>query len=304
MERGSTSLVDDVSKSFQSSEIILDSFHIIWDRLCREVGFHFPITSALNEMKHLVLYEALDGSRSTLGSYRERDRGVQSALYALHLIHVLKMLGAQTCFIMVHTAYNRNRGEDEFHDILCSIEDGAPLIRRYAVQNHVQCSCICANENHELQSLFKEITDATRGGVFQSIFLFDYTEEWAMTDRGREIVETFPDIDVHIRHTKFQFSGGWIPGKMAHSTFLYSQNGSTYSNWRSDEIVVLASLSLLTKLLHSGEGLTKIYRNEEEIRHRYELREIKLFNKVIMLQDSPRKLFMMGSPTGVYQFYY
>ena len=125
-----------------------------------------------------------------------------------------------------------------------------------------------------------------------------------MTENGQNIIKNLPDIDVHIRHTKFQFAGGWLPDKMSHSVFLYSQNGTTYSNWESDEIITLAALAILTNLLHKGELFKKTYATKGEINQRYESRELKLFNKVINLRENPKKLSIIGSPIGVYQFYY
>ena len=205
---------------------------------------------------------------------------------------------------MIHTSYNRMRGESEFKNILQSVEVGASLIKRYTIANNICCSCICNNEEYELASLLKDISNSTKNGKFHTYFLFDYSEEWVLSKKGINIIKNLPNIDVHIRHTKFQFSGGWIPGKMSRSVFLYSQNGTIQNNWKSDELLTLIALALLAKLLHRGEALNKVYATEEEINQRYDLRELKLFNKVIHLREHPKKLFIMGSPIGVYQFYY
>jgi len=69
-------------------------------------------------------------------------------------------------------------------------------------------------------------------------------------------------------------------------------------------MVVPIALALLAKLLHKGELLNKTYYTKEEIYRRYELRELDLFNNVIYLRKPPKKLFMIESPTGIYQFYY
>jgi len=205
---------------------------------------------------------------------------------------------------MVYTSYNRERGKDEFKNILCSVKTGIPFIKKYAMENNVQCSCICMNENHEFIDLLKDVTESTKNGEFCAHFLLDYNEECVNDEKWRNLIGNLPDIDVHIRHTKFQFSGGWIPGKMARSVFLYSQNGTAYSRWDADELVSMMALALLAKLLHRGEMLDKTYTTMDEISERYKLRELNLFNKVIHLRDNPKKLFMIGSPVGVYQFYY
>ncbi len=118
-------------------------------------------------------------------------------------------------------------------------------------------------------------------------------------------MKTLPEINVHIRHTKFQPSGGWIPEKMKKSAFLYSQNGSIFSNWESDEIVTLIAMALLAKNFNITEGLDKVYTTDDEIQQRYKKRELDLFQKTVFLREHPtKKLFMLGSPNGIYQFYY
>lgn len=287
-----------------SQSSIKKYFHELWPALIQNAGLEIDVHVALKEFRNLVVYEALDGSRSTLPLNLRDNRGIEGALYVINFIHILQTLGVKTCCIMIHTSYNRKRGASEFQHILQSIESGATSIKKYALENNVRCSCFCVNTHHELTDLLHDISDATKNGLFHAYFLFDYNEEWAMSKKGQYFLKFLPDIDVHIRHTKFQFSGGWIPGKMSRSVFLYSQNGTTYTNWDTDELIVLINLALLAKLLQQGEGLNKIYTNNEELIHRYDLREKQLFNRIVRLRDHPKKLFMIGSPVGIYQFYY
>ena len=292
----------DYNKLFASTSTIKNDFYKIWNMIIQKTQLNISVDTAMKEFENLTIYEAVDGSRSTLN--QNLNRGEECVLYVINFIHTLKALGAKTCLIMIHTSYNRNRGENEIKNILHNIEIGSALIKKYGIQNNICCSCICINEDYELIDLLKDVTESTKNGEFCTYFLFDYNEKWAMTERGQNIIKNLPNIDVHIRHTKFQFSGGWIPDKMSHSAFLYSQNGSIYSNWDSDELVTLLALSLLAKLLHKGEILSKTYITRNEINKRYRLRELELFNKVIELRSNPKKLFMIGSPNGVYQFYY
>ena len=292
----------DYNKLFASTSTIKNDFYKIWNMIIQKTQLNISVDTAMKEFENLTIYEAVDGSRSTLN--QNLNRGEECVLYVINFIHTLKALGAKTCLIMIHTSYNRNRGENEIKNILHNIEIGSALIKKYGIQNNICCSCICINEDYELIDLLKDVTESTKNGEFCTYFLFDYNEKWAMTERGQNIIKNLPNIDVHIRHTKFQFSGGWIPDKMSHSAFLYSQNGSIYSNWDSDELVTLLALSLLAKLLHKGEILNKTYITRNEINKRYRLRELELFNKVIELRSNPKKLFMIGSPNGVYQFYY
>lgn len=289
---------------FASTYKIKNDFCKIWNKIIKKINTDTIIGEDRSEIKNLVLYDILDGSRSTILSKFNIDYGLETVLYTLNFIHILKALGAKTCLIMIHTSYNRSRGEKEFKNILQRIEIGAPFIKRYAIENNIYCSCLCMDNNYELIELLKDVTESTRNGDFCVHFLFNYNEGWAISKDGENILRHLPDIDVHIRHTKFQISGGWIPEKMTRSVFLYSQNGTIHSNWNSDELVALIAIGLLAKLLHKGEILEKTYTTRDEINKRYELRELNLFNKVIYLRDNPKKLFMIGSPMGVYQFYY
>jgi len=284
------------------ASIIKNDFCNIWNNITKKIDLDISTDTAFEELKNLVIYEALDGSRSTLN--QKFGRGIEGALFTINFMHILKVLDAKKCLIMIHTFYNRKRGVKEFEKILEDIKIGAPLIERYAIENNSCCYCICNNENHELINLLKKVTISTRKGDFRSYFLFDYSEDWAMTEKGQNMIKILPEIDVHIRHTKFQFSGGWIPDKMSHSAFVYSQNGTTYNNWDSDEIVALIAIALLAKLLHRGELLNKTYATNGEIVRRNETRELELFNKVIKLRKESKKLFIIGSPLGIYQLYY
>jgi len=294
----------DYNKLFASTSTIKNDFYKIWDKIIQKIDLDIISDKNCKEIENLVIYDILDGSRSTLISKSKVDWDVELTLYTLNIIHTLRALSAKNCYIMIHTSYNRERGGKEFNQVLKKIALGAPLIKKYAIQNNIRCSCIGMQENYEYIHLLRDIMESTKNGHFHTYFLFDYNEKWILTRNAQILLNNMPDIDVYIRHTKFQPSGGWIPGKMSRSAFLYSQNGSIYSNWDSDELVTLLALSLLAKLLHKGEILNKTYITREEVDQRYRLRELELFNKVIELQANPKKLFMIGSPIGVYQFYY
>jgi hypothetical protein len=294
----------DYNKLFASTSTIKNDFYKIWDKIIQKIDLDIISDKNCKEIENLVIYDILDGSRSTLISKSKVDWDVELPLYTLNIIHTLRALGARNCYIMIHTSYNRERGGKEFNQVLKKITLGALLIKKYAIQNNIRCSCIGMQENYEYIHLLSDIMESTKNGDFHTYFLFDYNEKWILNRNAQILLNNMPDIDVYIRHTKFQPSGGWIPGKMSRSAFLYSQNGSIYSNWDSDELVTLLALSLLAKLLHKGEILSKTYITREEIDQRYRLRELELFNKVIELQANPKKLFMIGSPIGVYQFYY
>jgi hypothetical protein len=292
----------DLNKIFASPSNIKNDFLRIWNKINKlcdlNISFNFK------ELENLVIYDILDGTRSTLSMNNMFDHRLECAFFTLNLIHTLKSLGVKSSYFMVHTSYNRNRGEKEFKLVLEKILLGAPFVKKYAIQNNIRCLCIGANENYELRDVLKEVMESTRDGSFNAFFLFDYAEYLPQSDEKQNVFDVLPDIDVCIRHTKFQISGGWIPGKMRRSVFLYSQNGTTYSNWESDEIVALIAMSLFAKKINEGEGLSKIYSDNDELKQRYIKREIDLFHKTVYFREKPRKLFMLGSPIGIYQMYY
>jgi len=295
----------DFRKLFASPSLIRDDFHNIWTSIIEKVGdVETSVEDAQESVKELVLYDILDGSRTSLTSKPFIEPKDDMPLFSIALIHTLRVLGAKSCVIMINTSYNRKRGDEEFRRVLNIIKSGSEIIRQYSVEHDIQCNCLCMNKKHELIDLLKDIEQQTQDGTFNVYFLFDYSEEWSSTKEGYNILNTLPDINVHVRHTKFQPSGGWIPDKMKKSAFLYSQNGTVYSNWESDELVALVVMSLLTKKFNEKEMLSKTYLDFNEIKQRYVKREIYLFRKVIRLKEGAKKLFIFGSPVGTYQIYY
>lgn len=305
-EREIYTLKYDFEKLFASSLTIRDYFHNIWSSVIEKVdSINTSVEDAQESVKELVLYDILDGSRTTLTSKPFIEPKDDIPLFSIALMHTLRVLGAKSCVIMVHTSYNRERGEKEFKRVLNTIKSGAELIKQYSTEHDVRCNCLCMNKDYEFIDLLKYVEQQTQNGIFNAYFLFDYNEEWYGTEEEFNILNALPDINVHVRHTKFQPSGGWIPGKMRKSAFLYSQNGSLYSNWKSDELVALVTMALLAKKFNGGEVLSKVYSGNDEIQSRYIKREADLFQKTVYLREHlPKKLFILGSPIGTYQVYY
>lgn len=292
-------------KMFASPLKIHSDFQNIWKNITEKVDCpETTVEEARKSVKELTIYDILDGGRTCLVSKPAIKPIDEIPLFSIALMHTLQVLGARSCVIMTHTSYNRGRGKEEFNRILTTIESGAEIIRQYSIENNIRCICLCIAKNYELRDILKEIEQATKSGTFNAYYLFDYNEVWYSTENGSRILNTLPDINVHIRHTKFQPSGGWIPDKMSRSAFLYSQNGSIYSNWESDEIVALVAMALLAKKLNEKEMLDKVYSDYNEIKHRYVKRELHLFKKVIRIRMNAKKLFTLGSPEGLYQIYY
>jgi len=304
-ERDIYTLKYDFEKLFASSLTIRDYFHNIWSSVIEKVdSINTSVEKAQESVKELVIYDILDGSRTSLTSKPFIEPKDDIPLFSSALIHTLQVLGAKSCVIMIHTSYNRERGEKEFKRVLNTIKSGAELIKQYSTEHDVRCNCLCMNKNYELIDLLKDIEKQTQNGRFNAYFLFDYNEEWCGTEEGFNILNALPDINVHVRHTKFQPSGGWIPGKMRKSAFLYSQNGTVYSNWEPDKLVALVAMALLTKKFNEKEMLSKTYLDFNEIKQRYVKREVDLFQKTVYLREHPQKLFILGSPIGTYQVYY
>jgi len=285
--------------------MIRDYFRNIYTNIFKQLNdFKTNVEELQESVKELVLYDALDGGRTTLTSKPFIEQKDDIPLFSIGLIHTLKILGAKSCVIMIHTSYNRERGEKEFQRVLNLIKSGAELIKQYSMEYSIRCNCLCVNEDYELIDVLRDVERQTRAGVFNAYFLFDYNEEWFGKKEGYDILNKLPNIDVHVRHTKFNFSGGWIPSKMHRSAFLYSQNGSSFSNWENDELVAQVAIALLAKKFNEGEGLNKVYSDYNEIQQRYIKREVDLFKKIIYLREHPKKLFIFGSSIGPYQIYY
>jgi hypothetical protein len=281
-----------------------EMFINVWKELNVKCNTDIPIEEAIDELRNLVIYDILDGNRSTKSSSDTIDSRLETGLYAISLINILKNLGARSCIILIHTDYNRQRGYLEFRKILDNIKNTAPLINQYFVENDISCHCLFLDDDYECSSILHKISESTKKGSFNAFFLFDYNERWISSEKGKSLIESLPEIDVHIRHTKLQMSGGWIPDKMARSCYVYSQNGTIYSNWNHQELLTLISCCLLQKLTMRGELLSKIYRDEKEISLRYTLREEELFNKIVWLNENPSKLALMSAPYGIYQLYF
>lgn len=245
-----------------------------------------------------------DGTRSTLTVSPEVEVGADAGLYCVALIHTLRGLGAPSCIIMTHTSYNRMRGREGLDRILKVISRGVKPLQRYARHRGVGVYWIGMRPGYELESQLLSNFPMPSDPAFDAFFLIDYAEELIGDSSVRKDLLRLPSVDVCIRHTKLNMSGGWIPGKLLTSTFVYSQNGTLYSNWSFRELVAMSTVALLAKLFHTGEGLAKMYGDIDEVKRRYQLRELKLFNQHIRLRSKPRKLFVLGSPLGLYQLYY
>ncbi|MFQ5871799.1 MAG: hypothetical protein ACE5IB_06550 [Candidatus Geothermarchaeales archaeon] len=294
-----------LGSAFPGKSEIRSCFHDIWARVEEHLDLSLTSDEALRLFPSLVVYDIPDGTRSTLTVRADIDVGIDAALYCTALIHTLKGLGAESCVIMTHTEYNRERGPEGLKRILRLLAQGVKPISTYSKEERIAINLVGMKEDYELRDYLLCNLPEVQGSAFNAFFLVDHAEERFQDPQALKDLEQLPEVDVCVRHTKLNLSGGgWIPGKLLKSTFMYCQNGTLFSNWTFDELVALDTLALVAKLLNAGEGLVKMYGDIDEVKARYQCRELRLFNKQIRLRNRPSKLFLLGSPHGIYQFYY
>lgn len=302
---GGEDFEESLLRELPGREEIISQFHEVWASIEENVDLSLTSVEALRLFPSLVVYDIPDGTRSTLTVRPDIDVGLDAALFCLSLIHTLNSLGAKSCIIMTHTAYNRMRGREGMGRILSLLTAGVKPIAKYSKRENVSINLVGLGEEYELRNYLLANLPKVKESAFEAFFLVDYAEETGGNLGLRYELAQLPEVDVTIRHTKLNLSGGgWIPDRLLMSTFMYCQNGTLYSNWRFDELVTLSTLALVAKLMNTGEGLGKMYGDIDEVKARYQLRELRLFNRQVPLTDQPKKLFLFGSPHGLYQFYY
>lgn len=284
-------------------EAIRDAFVAAWEGLSHSLHLEVGPSRALEEVRDLVLYDIPDGTRSTLSVPPVMDVETDAGMYCLALVHTLASVGARRAILLTHTVYNRERGPEDTQRFLEILARGVDPFRGYARRHRIGMHLHGIHEGYELGPLLAQAFPPPVRSRFDAHFLVEYEEEWFLTPEGRAVLEQLPDVDIVIRHTKLQVSGGWIPLKMRKSAYMYSQNGSLNSNWSYDEYAAMVAVAYAAKLLHKGEGLSKKYVSVDEIKDRYRRRELNLQQRVVKLKGSPRKLFVIGSPTGLIQVY-
>jgi hypothetical protein len=282
-------------------EAIRDAFVTVWEDLSHSLSLGIGPDHALNGVRDLVLYDIPDGTRSTLSVPESTDVEADAGMFCLALVHTLASLGAQRAVLLTHTIYNRERGPEDTKRFLEIMARGVEPFRGYARRHKIAMRLYGMHDGYELGPLLAEAFPMPPDPKFDAHFLLEYEEEWFLTPAGRSLLEALPEIDIVIRHTKLQVSGGWVPMRMHKSAYVYSQNGSLNSNWSYDEYAAMVAVAYAAKLLHTGEALGKKYVSIDEMKDRYRQRELKLQQRVVKLKEQPRKLFVIGSPTGLIQ---
>ena len=280
-------------------EAIRDAFVTAWEGLSHSLNLDVDPDRALNGLRDLVLYDIPDGTRSTLSVPEALDVETDAGMFCLAFVHTVASLGARRMVLLTHTIYNRERGPEDTKRFLEIMARGVEPFKGYARRHRIAMRLYGMHEGYELGPLLAKAFPLPSNPAFDAHFLLEYEEEWFLTPEGRALLQMLPDIDVVIRHTKLQVSGGWVPMRMRKSAYMYSQNGSLNSNWSYDEYASMVAAAYAAKLLHTGEALSKKYVSIDEIKDRYRKRELKLEQRVVKLKDRPRKLFVIGSPTGL-----
>jgi len=275
---------------------VRETFRSIWERLAAEIELDLSADDALAAIPDLVLYDIPDGTRSTLTVPPMMDVDLDAGMYCLALVHTLKSLGARKAVVMTHTAYNRARGPLDTARFLKIVAKAIEPVVQYSKRHRVKLRLVGQAPGYELEEIIERAIPDVDTGAFEADFLVDYAEELFLTPEGRESLSRLPDIDVCMRHTKLQITGG--------SSYVYCQNGTLFSNWGPDEFVALVAVALLSKKLMTGEALAKTYFDVDDVKKRYQLRELNLFQKTVRLRGDPKKLFIVGSPIGLYHIYY
>jgi hypothetical protein len=284
-------------------EAIRDAFVTAWEGLSHSLRLGVGPSSALEGLRDLVVYDIPDGTRSTLSVPPTLDVETDAGLFCLSLIHTLSSLGAAQAILLTHTIYNRERGPTDTKRFLDIMAHGVEPFRGYARRHGIQMNLHGIHEGYELEPLLQKAFPPPAAPRFRAHFLLEYEEEWFLTPEGRATLDALPSVDVVVRHTKLQVSGGWIPLRMRKAAYMYSQNGSLNSNWTYDEYAAMIAVAYAAKLLQGGEALTKQYVSVDELKDRYRQRELQLQERVVKLKENPRKLFVIGSPVGLVQIY-
>ena len=286
-----------------SPEAIRDAFVTAWEGLSHSLHLEVGPSRVLEDLREFVLYDIPDGTRSTLSVPEAMDVETDAGMYCLSVIHTLASLGVRRAVLLTHTVYNRERGPEDTKRFLEIVARGVEPFRGYARRHAVRMHLYGMHEGYELEPLLAKAFPVPKAPRFDAHFLLDYEEEWFLTPEGRALLEALPPIDVVVRHTKLQVSGGWIPIRMRKSAYMYSQNGSLNSNWSYDEYAAMLAVAYAAKLLQAGEALSKQYVSVDEIKDRYRQRELRLQQRVVRLKEHPRKLFVIGSPVGLVQVF-
>lgn len=254
-----------------------ESARKVFTQACKELDLGMPVN-----VKDLTIYEMTDGMRTTtdLGG---ADAYFDGGIFALRLIHLLKVLGGKSCYVNV--IEERHKLRRNYDSIFGGLRRLYPVYRRYSRENDVRLRFIGdLGETLEPQGTcgdfatdLKALEDETRSGKkFTAFFLINYSLEWAM--RHDEGLRNLPAINQIVRHTKLQVPTGMLlpPFLSDYSSCVYVQQGSSSRTWTDSQLSCLVAVALRSMVLNQGTQYLKKYTPFEVAQIRAE-REEKLY---------------------------
>lgn len=271
---------DDVTKIFRG--------------ICRKLN----IKSSEENMRNLVIYEMIDGMR-TSADLGDTEAYIQGGFFSARLIYLLKLLGAKACYINV--TEERHKFRLNYKTILNALRELYPFYEKYAESYNIKYKFLGKiGESTDDTTLFMtelkllENKTANKTG-FIACFLINYSLEWAM--QNLNLFETLPDVNVIIRHTKLQAPTGMLlpPSKSDNTSLVYVQQGAPSKTWSDYQILCLIALALRSMLSNQGTQYTKTYRAKERdiIKRKREIEAI-LVHKRLLGEENTQRVHLLG----------
>jgi hypothetical protein len=216
-----------------------------------------------------VIYEMTDGMRTST-TLRGPEAYFDGGIFSLRFMNILRVLGMPACYINVIEEKHKER--DNYADIFEGLKRLYPIFSDYAEEYKVKLKFIGdlniplepqgfpGNFAKDLRTLERKTKKNTN---FTAYFLINYSLDWAM--KNESFFSSMPNIDVTIRHTKFQYPTGMMlpPSKSDFSSLVYVQQGSSSSTWSDLQLIYLVALALRSKVLNESTQYLKRYEEGE-----------------------------------------
>jgi len=271
---------DDVTKTFK--------------RICRKLS----IKSSEGNMRNLIIYEMIDGMR-TSADLGDTEAYIEGGFFSARLIYLLKLLGAEACYINV--TEEKHKFRLNYPIILNALGELYPFYEKYAESHNIKLKFLGrTDESTDSTALFMrelrllENKTANNTG-FVACFLINYSLEWAM--QNLNLFKTLPNVNVIIRHTKLQAPTGMLlpPSKSDNTSLVYVQQGAPSKTWSDYQILCLIALALKSMLSNEGTQYTKTYQAEETERIKIK-REIEatLVHKQLFGEEKMQRVHLLG----------
>jgi hypothetical protein len=223
-----------------------------------------------SEMPRTVIYEMTDGMRTSTGQ-KGQDSYFDGGIFCLRFINILRVLGMPACYINVIEEKHKKR--ENYEDIFSGLKKLYPIYEEYANEYKIRLKFLGdlgenlepaghkGNFARELQDLEKKTENNSK---FCAIFLINYSLDWATSHL--DVFNDLPNIDVTVRHTKFQFPTGMMlpPFRSDFSSLMYIQQGSAGSTWSNSQLLTLIALAVRSNVLNSGTQYLKCYNAGEK----------------------------------------